>query len=130
MTSTTCEPAFIMTTDAVEPAERKRLVKDQSLKGQLVRGQEARLLEGISALVLKHNVTLDLASVERIDAAGIAALVGLYQSARGAGHRFQVTNVSDRVARILAVVGLDGLLLSHNAVQDSHYDDCMRRPAA
>jgi len=130
MTNTMCEPAANMATECQEAAERKRTVKDPSLKGQLVRGQEARLLEGIGALVLKHNVTLDLGSVERIDAAGVAALVGLYSSARATGHRFQVANVTARVAEILELVGLEGLLVSRNAVHNSHYEECIQRPAA
>lgn len=120
MTIAMFEPMATTTTETLEHAELK----------ELVRGQEEHLLEGVGPLVLQRSVTLDLASVERIDAAGIAALVGLYRSAREAGHRFQVTNVSPRVAQILALVGLDRFLLSHNAVLDSHYDERMRRPAA
>jgi anti-anti-sigma factor len=119
-----------MTTESHKSAERKSTVRDPLLKGQLVRGQEARLLEGIGALVVKHNVTLDLGSVERIDAAGVAALVGLYRSAQTTGHRFQVANVTARVAKVLELVGLEGLLVSHNPVQGSHYEECMQRPAA
>ncbi|HXR38616.1 MAG TPA: STAS domain-containing protein [Terracidiphilus sp.] len=120
MTIAMFEPTVTMTTETLEPAELK----------ELVRGQEKHLVEGVGPLVLKHNVTLDLASVERIDAAGIAALVGLYRSAREAGHRFQVTNVSARVAQILELVGLDRFLYSHNAVQNSQYGAQVRRPAA
>ena len=97
---------------------------------ELVRGQDARLLEHVGPMVLERSVTLDLAGVERIDAAGIAALVALYCSARQSGHRFSVTNVSARVAQILTMVGLDRFLLSHNAVQSSHYGPRMERPAA
>ncbi len=125
MTTTMCEPAATLNFQSNDPAEL-----NESAHGQLVREQVAEMLEGIEQLVLKHNVRLDLAGVERIDAGGIAALVGLYRSARSAGHRFQVTNASARVAGILAVVGLDGVLLSHNAVQDSHYGVCLQRPAA
>lgn len=125
MTSTMCEPAATLNFQTTDPAELNELAH-----GQLVREQVAELLEGIEPLVLKHNVKLDLASVQRIDAAGIAALVELYRSARAAGHRFQVTNASARVEQILAVVGLDGILLSHNAVRDSHYDVRLRRAAA
>jgi anti-anti-sigma factor len=87
-------------------------------------------LDHVEPLVLKSNVTLDMAGVERIDAAGIAALVTLYCKACESGHRFTLTNASRRVAQILSIVGLDRYLLSHNAVQNSQYGAGMERPAA
>ena len=110
---------------AGEPGEVNELVK-----GQLVRGEDARLLEQVGPLVRASDVTLDMAGVERIDAAGITALIELYQIARGSGHRFCVKNVSARVGEILAVVGLDRFLYSHNAVQSSQYGQPMRCAAA
>jgi anti-anti-sigma factor len=98
--------------------------------GQLVKGEDARLLEQVGPLVRERNVTLDLAGVDRIDAAGISALVALYLIARESGHRFAVTNVSARVGQILAVVGLDRVLLSHNAVHSSQYGPRLHRAAA
>jgi anti-anti-sigma factor len=90
-----------------------------------VRGQDG-LLERLGPLVREHSVALDLTSVERIDAAGITALVALYRGARESGHRFSLTNVSARVAQILAVGGLDRFLLSHNAVRNSQCGPRMR----
>jgi anti-anti-sigma factor len=75
-------------------------------------------------------VALDLSSVERIDAAGITALVSLYRSACESGHRFSLTNASAHVTQILALVGLDRYLLSHNVVRSSHCGPFARRPAA
>ncbi len=125
MTSALFEPAANLIFQAIEPEER-----NERVNGELVRGQEAHLLEGIEPLLKRHSVALDLAGVERIDAAGIAALVQLYRSAQAAGHHFRIANASARVAQILAVVGLDGYLLSHNAVESSHYDAQTERPAA
>jgi anti-anti-sigma factor len=84
---------------------------------ELVRGQERRLLDQMIPLVRRQSVSLDLRAVERIDAAGIAALISLYCSARETGHNFTICNASPRVADILALVGVDHVLLSHNAVQ-------------
>jgi anti-anti-sigma factor len=98
--------------------------------GQLVGGQSTELTERLQPLVHDGNVALDMSSVKRIDAAGIAALVALYRSARDAGHRFSLTNVPARVAQILAVVGLEGLLVSHNAVRNSQCGSRRQRPAA
>lgn len=84
---------------------------------ELVRGQEQPLVERLTPLVRRQSVTLDLSHVERIDAAGIAALISLYGAAHNAGNEFAVTNASSRVVEILSLVGLDRILISHNAVQ-------------
>ncbi len=125
MSTTMCEPIGTLNLQAIEPEEW-----NERVNGELVRGQETCLLAGIEPLLKKHSVALDLAGVERIDAAGIAALVQLYRSAQAAGHQFRIANASKRVAQILAVVGLDEYLLSHNAVESSHYDAQSERPAA
>ena len=77
---------------------------------QLVRGREHEILEELQPLVHSQSVRLDLSSIERIDAAGLAALVSLYCAAREAGHEFAVVNPSRQVERILAIVGLDRVL--------------------
>lgn len=97
---------------------------------ELVRGNEQHLLELIRPLVRRQSVMLDLASIERIDAAGISALVSLYVIAREAGHSFTVCNASPRVAEILALVGLDRILLSAHAVQALQAELCLEWVAA
>jgi len=89
----------------------------QTISGvrQLVRGREQEILEELRPLVESRSVRLDLGSIERIDAAGLTALVSLYCAARKAGHEFAVVNPSQHVARILAVVGLDRVLLSKDS---------------
>ena len=97
---------------------------------ELVRGQEQTFLERMVPVVHRQSVSLDLGCVERIDAAGIAALISLYSAAQSAGHNLTVFNVSHRVAEILALVGLDRILLSRDAAQDSQSGPCFERPAA
>ncbi len=82
---------------------------------ELVRGSEQSLLARLSPLVRNQDVTLDLGSVKRIDAAGIAALIALHTGAHEARHRFKVANLSPHVAEILSLVGLGEILLSHTA---------------
>jgi anti-anti-sigma factor len=82
---------------------------------EIVRGNEATLLERFAPMVRRQCVTLNLAAVTRIDAAGLAALITLYCDARQAGHDFKISNPSHHVAEILAVVGLDKLLVSQHA---------------
>jgi len=97
---------------------------------ELVRGQDRNLLESVGPLVRQQNIALDLSGVERIDAAGISALISLYASAGAAGHSFSVSNPSPRVAHILALVGLEQILVSHNAVLESHSGSFLGRTAA
>jgi anti-anti-sigma factor len=97
---------------------------------ELVRGQDRNLLETVGPLVRLQDIALDLSGVERIDAAGISALISLYASAGAAGHRFSVSNPTARVAHILALVGLERILVSHNAVRESHSELLMDRTAA
>lgn len=79
-------------------------------------GAEHPLLARFGPLVRSRNVTLDLGAVERIDAAGVAALVALYRNARNAGYSFRVARASRRVHEILALVGLDGILTGREAL--------------
>jgi anti-anti-sigma factor len=79
---------------------------------ELVRGREQEILEELQPLVESSSVRLDLGSIKRIDAAGLAALVSLYCAALKAGHDFAVVNPSRHVARILAIVGLDRILVT------------------
>ena len=83
---------------------------------ELVRGQEHCLLERVAPVLQRNNVTLDLHNVERIDAAGIAALISLYRKALDADHEFTIIHAAPRVASILRLVGLDAILLSHDGI--------------
>jgi anti-anti-sigma factor len=82
---------------------------------ELVKGQEQKFLDELKPLVLRQSVRLDLSGIERIDAAGLAALITVYCDARQAGHDFTISNPSHRVAEILAIVGLDKLLVASHA---------------
>jgi anti-anti-sigma factor len=97
---------------------------------ELVRGNEAHLLERFLPIVRAQSVTVDLHGVKRIDAAGLAALIQLYCAARDAGHDFTVVNPSSHVAEILVIVGLDRLLASRNADGFFHLGACPQESAA
>jgi anti-anti-sigma factor len=88
------------------------------------------LLAWLAPLVRRQSVTLDMHSILRIDAAGIAALVSLYSVAQQAGHRFRVANLSPRVAEVLRLVGLEGILLFHRAAWKSDSSSRLERTAA
>ena len=97
---------------------------------ELVRGEEQCLVQRVAPLLRERDVVLDLNRVDRIDAAGIAALISLYSTARHYGHAFSVKCVSPRVAELLTLVRLDDILISHNAVFASQCEDHFERPAA
>lgn len=98
---------------------------------ELVRGQEQRLLKELEPVVREHSVTLDMHQIERIDAAGIAALISLYGAAHAAGHEFAIVNASARIAEILQIVGLDRILISSGAANPCPQGEpCYEMPAA
>ena len=78
---------------------------------ELVRGQEQQFVDEVQPLVQGQSMRLDLSRIERIDAAGLAALISLCRDAHKAGHEFTIVNPPGHVARILAVVGLDHALM-------------------
>ena len=93
-----------------------------AVPAELTRGNDRLLLERLTPQVRDQDVELDLAAVERIDAAGLSALIALYCDACNSGHRFTVTRPRRHVREILAIVGLDRLLLGE--------EETAERPAA
>ena len=109
-----------MTTTILNPTSKLAAFDGQPAEViELIRGREKKLLAWLAPLVRQKSVTLDMHSIQRIDAAGISALVSLYASARQAGHRFSVANLSPRVAEVLALVGLERILIFHRAAWKS-----------
>ncbi len=88
---------------------------------ELVRGREQEILAELMPLVHSQSVLLDLSLTERIDAAGLAALISLYCEACAAGHEFAVINPPRRIARVLEIVGLDRVLGSEGS------EECRRQ---
>ncbi len=97
---------------------------------ELVRGQERELVEEMMPVVRQQNVALDLKKVDRIDAAGISALISLYGQARDAGHSFAVANPTAHVKEILSLVGLDRILLSPQEANRLQEACCFAQSAA
>ena len=97
---------------------------------ELVRGSDLRLVGYVEPLVRSQDVMLDFAAIERIDAAGIAALIALYGSARNTGHSFRLCNVRKHVSEVLALVGLDHILVGCTADWNSPVRGVLARTAA
>jgi anti-anti-sigma factor len=79
---------------------------------ELVRGAEPKILAELLPRVQQESVALDLAAVERIDAAGIAALITLYCTAVESGTDFSIVTPSPHVLELLRIVGLESILLA------------------
>ncbi|HUH63029.1 MAG TPA: STAS domain-containing protein [Terracidiphilus sp.] len=96
---------------------------------ELVRGHDRELIEEMTPVVRQQDVALDLKKVDRIDAAGISALISLYGQARDSGHSFAVANPTSHVKEILALVGLDRILLDPQ-VAERLEECCLAQSAA
>jgi len=79
---------------------------------ELVRGSEDQIVNDLKQRVAAESVALNLAAVERIDAAGIAALITLYCTAVEAGTDFSVVSPSAHVLELLRIVGLESILVA------------------
>jgi anti-anti-sigma factor len=115
---------------AISPAGKLNGPIEVTELTELVRGNEHGLLARFIPLVRRQSVILDLGRVQRIDAAGIAALISLHANAYEAGHCFTVVNTTPHVAEILSLVGLERILVSRNTVERSYPDSRFERPAA
>jgi anti-anti-sigma factor len=87
------------------------LIATIAVNCELVRGTEEQIVEGLMPRVKQESIALDLSKVERIDAAGIAALITLYCTAVEAGKEFYVVSPSARVLDLLRLVGLESILV-------------------
>lgn len=100
-----------------------------AVHSELVRGTESEVLAKLLPRVKDGSVALDLANVERIDAAGIATLITLYCTSVEAGNDFTVVSPSHHVLELLRLVGLESILMAEN--RSSHRSrPCQECPAA
>jgi len=112
-----------------EPAlTEPRLASVIRLEDELVRGCEVEMLAELMPRVKKESLALDLSGVDRIDAAGIAALIRLYCGSNAAGTEFSVVAPSTRVRTMLRMVGLETVLVADGTVR--RVPVCVECPAA
>jgi anti-anti-sigma factor len=100
------------------------------VEDELVRGSETQLLAELLPRIRKESLALDLSGVERIDAAGIAALIELYCAAGGAGTEFSVVAPSTHVRDMLRLVGLESILVADGQPRAATSARCVACPAA
>ena len=65
------------------------------------------LRQAVNSLADVSAFKLDLAGVKTIDARGLGLLLELREQFAASGVRFELTNVSQQIARVLAVTRLD-----------------------
>jgi len=94
-----------------------------------VRGTEAQVIRELLPRVKQESIALNLSGVERIDAAGIAALITLYCSSAAAGKDFTIVAPSPHVLELLQIVGLESILVAANRQAGFEYP-CLQCPAA
>jgi len=70
----------------------------------------------LEALGQSQKVAVNLANVSYIDSSGIAALVEGFQSARGKGQTFVLTDVSEPVLAVLKLARLDKVFAIRTAL--------------
>jgi len=81
---------------------------------ELVRGTETKVMAALLPRVKQESVALDLSGVERMDAAGIAALITLYCTSVEAGNAFRIVDPSPHVLELLRIVGLVSILMAED----------------
>ena len=96
---------------------RKADVAIVRCRGRIVFGQEVDELRlaVLSLLRESNRVVLQLNGVEQIDSEGLAALVGLFISARNRGGELKLADLSPKSKELLRVTRLDEILRTHKS---------------
>jgi anti-anti-sigma factor len=90
----------------VEPRAEATVVRLQGDLDLLGAGTLRRMLDGPPAI--GGPLEFDLAGLEFLDCAGLAALVEAERRAAGDGHTVRLAGATGEVRRLLALTGLDG----------------------
>jgi anti-anti-sigma factor len=86
-------------------------------RGRIVFGQEVDelRLSVLSLLKGTNRVVLHMAGIEQIDSEGLAALVGLFISARNRGGELKLADLSPKCRDLLRVTRLDEIFGSYKS---------------
>jgi len=90
-------------------------------RGRIVFGQEVDELRltVLSLLKESNRVVLQLAGIEQIDSEGLAALVGLFISARNRGGELKLADLSPKSRELLRVTRLDEILRTYKSESEA-----------
>ena len=92
-----------------------------TLKGRLTLGESNLVREKITALAAsgKHNIVVDLGSVEYIDSTGLGILVICFTSLKKQGGALKLVNPNKRNVELLLLTKLHTVFEVFNEVQDA-----------
>ena len=90
-------------------------------RGRIVFGQDVDELRltVLSLLKESNHVVLQLAGVDQIDSEGLAALVGLFISARNRGGELKLADLSPKASELLRVTRLDEIFGTHKSESEA-----------
>jgi anti-sigma B factor antagonist len=72
------------------------------LSGRLTAADTATLKDQVKSLISQaRRIVLDLTDLTFMDSSGLGAIVGLYVSAKTAGHELQLVNLSQQIRELL-----------------------------
>ena len=75
--------------------------------GKLIAGGTARLQEEIRHLIPgSKRIVLDLTDLSYMDSSGLGTIIGLYVSAKTAGCRLEMINLSQRVRSLFSITNV------------------------
>ena len=101
------------------------------LQGQIVNGETEILRNAVQSLSEVSAVKLDLAQVTTVDAGGLGVMLALREQVEAKGIRFELTNVTSPVRKVLELTRLDSVFQITSVVEYFPAVSCSRRaPAA
>ena len=87
------------------------------LQGQIVNGETEILRNAVHFLPEVSAVILDLARVTTVDAGGLGVMLQLREWAQSKGIRFELTNVTKQIGRVLEITRLDSVFRITSGVE-------------
>lgn len=75
--------------------------------GKLIAGGTGGLQSEVRGLIPSHKrIVLDLANLNYMDSSGLGSIIGLYTSAKTAGTRLELINMSERVMSLFRMTNV------------------------
>ena len=87
------------------------------LQGQIVNGETEILRNAVNCLPKVTAVKLDLAQVTTVDAGGLGVMLALREQVEARGIRFELTNVTRPVGKVLELTRLDSVFQITSGVE-------------
>jgi len=87
------------------------------LQGQIVNGETEILRDAVHSQPEVSAVILDLARVTTVDAGGLGVMLALREQVEAKGIRFELTNVTSQVSKVLELTRLDSVFRITSGVE-------------